>query len=352
MGAQWTIDGRSVEYLDAMRHTQWFNTLAAPAAVVPVGRSPEGLPIGVQIVRGPSRMKSRWASPPCGRGIRLSPPPMARPSHPFESARSSNPLSIHSLPLWPESYSVRCITLAQDSPSPPFDGGAQLPQSRYTERFPENWRPDGALRVRESWQERFAESPDVLIGARRGARSCRCSISRRRGRIRHHGGPCSVETERQLMATAHHVRSAGARVLRGGAFKPRSSPYSFQGLGLEGLKLLAARASDRPGHRDRGDVGVRRSAGRRVRRHFADRLAQHGELLAAGSGGAIRTADSAEARHGGHDRDLLRSAQVVLGNGNPNVILCERGIRTFETAMRNTFDAAGIALLKQSRICR
>jgi 3-deoxy-7-phosphoheptulonate synthase len=91
--------------------------------------------------------------------------------------------------------------------------------------------------VRESWRQQFAESPDVLLGA-----------SRRRTLVPVRdffvggdefavmAGPCSVETESQLMATAHHVRQAGARVLRGGAFKPRSSPYAFQGLGREGLR--------------------------------------------------------------------------------------------------------------------
>jgi 3-deoxy-D-arabino-heptulosonate 7-phosphate (DAHP) synthase len=95
--------------------------------------------------------------------------------------------------------------------------------------------------VRESWQEHFAESPDVLLGARRQRTIVRVRDFAIGGdEFVTMAGPCSVETERQLMATAHHVRSAGARVLRGGAFKPRSSPYSFQGLGLEGLKLLAA----------------------------------------------------------------------------------------------------------------
>ena len=94
--------------------------------------------------------------------------------------------------------------------------------------------------MRESWHERFAESPDVLKSER-----CRQTVvpvldlEIGGDEFITMAGPCSVETESQLLATAHHVRRAGARVLRGGAFKPRSSPYAFQGLGLEGLKLLA-----------------------------------------------------------------------------------------------------------------
>ena len=94
--------------------------------------------------------------------------------------------------------------------------------------------------MRVSWQERFAETPDVLIGAsghRTVARVLDFAIGGEEFTIM--AGPCSVESEGQLMAIAHHVRRNGARVLRGGAFKPRSSPYAFQGLGVEALKLLA-----------------------------------------------------------------------------------------------------------------
>jgi 3-deoxy-7-phosphoheptulonate synthase len=161
-------------------------------------------------------------------------------------------------------------------------------------------------------------------------------------------GPCSVETEFQLIATAHHVRRAGARILRGGAFKPRSSPYAFQGLGLEGLKLLA-RARELSGLAivtevmSEGDVPLVAE--------YADilqigaRSMENYALLeaAARSGKPILLKRGLVATIG----DLLRSAQLILDFGNPNVMLCERGIRTFETAMRNTFDAAAIALLKQ-----
>jgi 3-deoxy-7-phosphoheptulonate synthase len=95
--------------------------------------------------------------------------------------------------------------------------------------------------VRENWQEHFAEAPDVLLGAGRQRTIVRVrDLAVGGDEFVTMAGPCSVETEHQLMATAYRVRNAGARVLRGGAFKPRSSPYSFQGLGLNGLKLLAA----------------------------------------------------------------------------------------------------------------
>ena len=203
--------------------------------------------------------------------------------------------------------------------------------------------------MRESWQERFAETPDVLIGARR---------ERTLVRVRDFvvggdefitmAGPCSVETERQLLATARHVRRAGARILRGGAFKPRTSPYAFHGLGLEGLKLLA-KAREETGLAVVTEV---------MSECDVPMVADYADILQIGS----RSMENyslleAAARSGlpillkrgmvATIADLLRSAQVVLDYGNPNIILCERGIRTFETAMRNTFDAAGIALLKQ-----
>jgi 3-deoxy-7-phosphoheptulonate synthase len=203
--------------------------------------------------------------------------------------------------------------------------------------------------VRVSWQERFAETPDVLIGARLHRTVVPVLDFAIGGdEFVTMAGPCSVESERQLMATAHHVRRAGARVLRGGAFKPRSSPYAFQGLGLEGLKLLVAA---------RKETGlaivteVMSESDVPVVAEFADilqigsRSMENYSLLEA----AARTGRPILLKRGmvATIADLLRSAQVILNNGNPNVILCERGIRTFETALRNTFDAAGIALLKQ-----
>ena len=216
--------------------------------------------------------------------------------------------------------------------------------------FPENWRPDGALGVRESWQEHFAEAPDVLLGARRQRTIVRVhNVAVGGEEFVTMAGPCSVESEHQLMATAYHVRRAGASVLRGGAFKPRSSPYSFQGLGLEGLKLLAA-AREETGLAIVTEV---------MTEDDVPLVAEYADILQIGSRSMENyTLLEAAARSGrpillkrgmmATIADLLRSAQVVLSNGNPNVILCERGIRTFETAMRNTFDAAGIALLKQT----
>ena len=203
--------------------------------------------------------------------------------------------------------------------------------------------------MREGWQERFAETPDVLIGAR-----CERTLVRVRDFVVGGdefitmAGPCSVETERQLLATAHHVRRAGARILRGGAFKPRTSPYAFHGLGLEGLKLLA-KAREETGlavvTEVMSECDVPMVADYADILQIGSRSMENFSLLeaAAQSGLPILLKRGMVATIG----DLLRSAQLVLDNGNPNVILCERGIRTFETAMRNTFDAAGIALLKQ-----
>lgn len=160
-------------------------------------------------------------------------------------------------------------------------------------------------------------------------------------------GPCSVETEAQLMATAHHVRRCGARVLRGGAFKPRSSPYSFQGLGLEGLKLLAAARretglaivtevmseSDVPLVADYADI--LQIGSRNMENYSLLEAAARSGLPLLLKRGLVATIE-----------DFLQSAQLVLENGNPNVILCERGIRSFDKSLRNTFDAGAIALLK------
>ena len=150
------------------------------------------------------------------------------------------------------------------------------------------------------------------------------------------------------MAIAHRVRSAGGRVLRGGAFKPRSSPYAFQGLGLEGLKLLAAA-------RDEAGLVIVTEV---MSECDVSLVAEYADILQIGSRSMENYSLLEAAARCGHPillkrgmmatiGDLLRSAQAILSSGNPNVILCERGIRTFETAMRNTFDAAGIALLKQ-----
>jgi 3-deoxy-7-phosphoheptulonate synthase len=202
--------------------------------------------------------------------------------------------------------------------------------------------------VREEWHERFAETPDVLKSAQ-----CQQTLVQvldleiGGDEFITMAGPCSVETEFQLMATANHVRRAGARILRGGAFKPRSSPYAFQGHGLEGLKMLA-RARDESGLAIVTEV---------MSEEDVPMVAEYADILQIGARNMENYSLLEAAARSGRPillkrgmvatiADLFRSAQVILDNGNPNVILCERGIRTFETAMRYTFDVAGIALLK------
>jgi len=161
-------------------------------------------------------------------------------------------------------------------------------------------------------------------------------------------GPCSVESEAQIMETAHAVKAAGAKALRGGAFKPRTSPYAFQGLEEEGLKLLAA-ARDATGMpivtevvNPRDVELVARYAdvmqvGARNMQNFAllKMLGQLGKpvLLKRGMSGTIQ--------------EFLMCAEYILSEGNQQVILCERGIRTFETATRNTLDISAVPVLKQ-----
>ena len=203
--------------------------------------------------------------------------------------------------------------------------------------------------MRETWHERFADSPNVLKSAGR-ERTIVPVLDLEIGGADFitMAGPCSVETEFQLLATANHVRRAGARILRGGAFKPRSSPYSFQGHGLAGLKMLA-RARKESGLAIVTEV---------MCEDDVSLVADYADILQIGTRNMENYALLEAAARSGRPvllkrgmmatiADLLRSAQLILDNGNPNVILCERGIRTFETAMRNTFDAAAIALLKQ-----
>jgi 3-deoxy-7-phosphoheptulonate synthase len=160
-------------------------------------------------------------------------------------------------------------------------------------------------------------------------------------------GPCAVESETQLLQTAEAVARAGASILRGGAYKPRSSPYAFQGLGVEGLKLLR-KAREETGlaivteAMSEEDVGLIAEyadimqVGTRSMENYAllEALGQCGRpvLLKRGMTATIE--------------ELMRSAQVIVMAGNPDVILCERGIRTFETATRNTLDIAAVPLLK------
>ena len=203
--------------------------------------------------------------------------------------------------------------------------------------------------MREDWSDRFTESPDCLKSTRRQQTIVPVlDLEIGGGEFITMAGPCSVETEFQLMATANHVRRAGARILRGGAFKPRSSPYAFQGLGLEGLKMLS-RARDESGLAIVTEV---------LSEEDAPMVAEYADILQIGTrnmenytllDAAARTGRPILLKRGmaATIADWLRSAQLILDHGNPNVILCERGIRTFETATRNTFDVSAIALLKQ-----
>ena len=161
-------------------------------------------------------------------------------------------------------------------------------------------------------------------------------------------GPCSVESEKQIMETAEYVAAHGARVLRGGAFKPRTSPYDFQGLELEGLKLLR-RAKKRTGL----DIVTEVMSDRDV-----DMVAEYADIVQVGArnmqnfallkslGGCGRTV-LLKRGMSSTIKELLMSAEYITAHGNPNVILCERGIRTFETATRNTCDIAAIPVLNE-----
>jgi 3-deoxy-7-phosphoheptulonate synthase len=161
-------------------------------------------------------------------------------------------------------------------------------------------------------------------------------------------GPCSVESREQLISIADDVKKAGARILRGGAFKPRTSPYSFQGLGVDGLKLLAE-AREATGLpviteiMDTKDIEVIEKyadclqVGARNMQNFA-LLKEVGRsklpvMLKRGMSATIK--------------DLLMSAEYILSEGNFNVMLCERGIRTFETYTRNTLDLNAVPVLKR-----
>ena len=203
--------------------------------------------------------------------------------------------------------------------------------------------------MRENWHERFAESPDVLKATGRQQTVVPVlNMEIGGGEFITMAGPCSVETEFQLMATANHVRRTGARILRGGAFKPRSSPYAFQGLGIEGLKMMA---------RARKECGLA-IVTEVMSEDDVPLVAEYADILQIGSRSMENYSLLEAAARSGRPillkrgmvatiADLLRSAQCILDHGNPQVILCERGIRTFDATLRNTFDVAAIALLKQ-----
>lgn len=161
-------------------------------------------------------------------------------------------------------------------------------------------------------------------------------------------GPCSVESEEQLLSTARAVKAAGATILRGGAYKPRTSPYEFQGLGKEGLRLLEL-ARNETGLKIVTEVlserDVEHVAATADILQIGARNAQNYQLLieCAKSGKAILL------KRGMSERieEWLLAAEYILAHGNPNVMLCERGIRTFETYTRNTLDLAAVAIAKK-----
>jgi 3-deoxy-7-phosphoheptulonate synthase len=160
-------------------------------------------------------------------------------------------------------------------------------------------------------------------------------------------GPCSVESKEQIVTIAKAVKQAGARVLRGGAFKPRTSPYSFQGLGEDGLRFLAAA---------RAETGLPIITEIMDTRDLA-RVEKYADCLQIGSRnmqnfallkevGRSRLPVMLKRGFSATINDLLLSAEYILNEGNPRVVLCERGIRTFETMTRNTLDLNAVPILK------
>jgi len=161
-------------------------------------------------------------------------------------------------------------------------------------------------------------------------------------------GPCAVESEEQLMATARAVKAAGAHILRGGAFKPRTSPYSFRGLEEKGLQILKA-AREETGLPIITEVMTVRDV---------ELVARHADILQIGARNVQNFSLLEEAGRAGKPvllkrgfastvQDWLLSAEYIISQGNREVILCERGIRTFETATRNTMDLSAIPLVKR-----
>jgi 3-deoxy-7-phosphoheptulonate synthase len=162
-------------------------------------------------------------------------------------------------------------------------------------------------------------------------------------------GPCSVESREQIERSAELVAAAGVRVLRGGAFKPRTSPYSFQGLGEEGLRMLRE-AADRHGLLVISEV---------MDQTQIDLVAQYADILQVGARnmqnfnllrelGLRRKPVLLKRGISATIEELLLSAEYILSGGNYDVILCERGIRTFESATRNTMDISAIPVVKKA----
>jgi 3-deoxy-7-phosphoheptulonate synthase len=161
-------------------------------------------------------------------------------------------------------------------------------------------------------------------------------------------GPCSVESEEQIFVAAEMAAKGGAKLLRGGAFKPRTSPYDFQGMEEEGLKLLAKA-------RERTGLGIVTEV---MSDADAAMIAGYADVLQVGARNMQNFALLKALGHCGKPvllkrglsstiKELLMSAEYIVAHGNPDVMLCERGIRTFETATRNTFDIAAVPVLRE-----
>ena len=160
-------------------------------------------------------------------------------------------------------------------------------------------------------------------------------------------GPCSVESREQLLEAAHAVKAAGARILRGGAWKPRTSPYEFQGLREEGLKLLAL-AREKTGLKVVTEV---------MSTETVPLVAEYADVLQVGARnmqnypllerlGEVDRPVMLKRGLSGTIKEWLMAAEYIVSKGNPNVMLCERGIRTFETATRNTLDINAVPVVK------
>lgn len=161
------------------------------------------------------------------------------------------------------------------------------------------------------------------------------------------GGPCAVETPEQIDEIARLVKAAGGQVLRGGAFKPRTGPYSFQGVGVEGLVMMAE-AGKKHGLLTITEV---------MTPEYVDVCAEHADILQVGTRnmqnfdllrklGTIQTPVLLKRGFSSTYDEFLNAAEYILAGGNPNVMLCERGIRTFETYTRNTLDLSAIPVLQ------
>ena len=161
-------------------------------------------------------------------------------------------------------------------------------------------------------------------------------------------GPCAVESRDQLFETAHSVQKSGARILRGGAFKPRSSPYSFQGMGNEGLNLL----------QEAGKVNNMAVVTEVMDTRQVELVSLYADMLQVGSRNMQNFPLLKEVGLSGKPvllkrgmmstiEEFLNAAEYILNQGNDKVVLCERGIRTFETATRNTLDLNAVPMLKE-----